>query len=80
VLAMPEAGTRRCSAHRIWDFGFGIIPEAGTHAARNGIGRPGNWTAGVHQVPLEEWRVARKSGDRPVVGKAKGMALTVPEK
>src|SRR5271157_6202756 len=23
--------------------GFGIMPEAGTHAARNGIGGPGNW-------------------------------------
>src|SRR5271157_6122665 len=36
---------------RLTDLGFGIMPEAGTHAARNGIGGPGNWTAGVHQVP-----------------------------
>jgi len=42
ALAMPEAGTQRCSAHRIWELGVGIMPEAGTHAARNGIGGPGN--------------------------------------
>src|SRR5271157_3647066 len=57
-LAMPEAGTQTSLAHRILDLGFWIMPEAGTHAARNGTGRSGNLTTGVHQVPAEEWRVA----------------------
>src|SRR5208337_4070003 len=64
-LAMPEAGTQTSLAHRILDLGFWIMPEAGTHAARNGTGRSGNLTTGVHQVPAEEWRVASGGWRRP---------------
>ena|SRR5208337_1328308 len=62
------------------DLGFGIMPEAGTHAARNGIGGPKNWTTGVQQVPPEEWRVARKSGEWSGVSESQGRELAATEK
>ena len=56
------------------------MPEAGTHAARNGIGGPGNWTTGVQQVSPEEWRVARNSGEWSVVSESQGRELAATEK
>ncbi len=70
ILMQNEANSRRSrTGHRIAGhagrghakmlgsvhLGFGIMPEAGTHAARNGIGGPGNLLTGVHKVPSEEW-------------------------